>query len=312
MARLHVEGWAPEYGAAVEPDEALAPAEGSVDVTVEGRPWEPVPGMDDRVPVVAFVDGVRRVDARLLLDDDSGVVPGICGSFAVGAVLWHREERRSEVVSASVQRLAILGSGRSPALPDPGFGLAFTPYSVPDADPASLVRALHNAMRRAEEVLAEELAGSGHFVVADGPLYEYTHTEKMGYVKSHRRTYLAGDLGGIVGRLGRGERTPLFTVGEGRFLRYSWYLRLTDRGDDHSWSGVVRCEASPHLDLARVAALADRAAAVLPGVASSAHLDPRAPQNLVPIGALERELRHRLGDAGLVLRALRTAVGAAA
>ena len=42
MARLHVEGWAPEYGAAVEPDERLAAAEGSVDPEVEDRPWEPV------------------------------------------------------------------------------------------------------------------------------------------------------------------------------------------------------------------------------------------------------------------------------
>ena len=312
MARLHVEGWAPEYGASVEPDEALAPAEGAVDVTVEERPWEPIAGVDDGIPVVAFVDGVRRVDARLLLDDDAGPVPGICGSFAVGAVLWHREERRSEVVEAAVHRLSILASGRSAVLPDPGLGLAYTPVSVDDDDPSSLIRAFHHAMRRAEAHLAEDLAGAGYFVVADGPLYEYTATEKMGYVKSHRRNYLGDEHGEIIGRLGGGERTPLFTIGEGRFRRYSWYLRLSDRGEAHSWAGVVRGEASSHLERSRVGALADRAAAVLPRVASAPHLDPRAPQNLVPIGALEKQLRHRLGDAGLVLRALRTAVGAAA
>jgi hypothetical protein len=43
-------------------------------------------------------------------------------------------------------------------------------------------------------------------------------------------------------------------------------------------------------------------------VGSEPHIDPRAPQNLVPIGALERELRHRMGDPGLVYRALRLAV----
>jgi hypothetical protein len=37
-------------------------------------------------------------------------------------------------------------------------------------------------------------------------------------------------------------------------------------------------------------------------------VDPRAPQNLVPIAALERELRHRMGDQRLVYRALRAAV----
>jgi hypothetical protein len=38
------------------------------------------------------------------------------------------------------------------------------------------------------------------------------------------------------------------------------------------------------------------------------HKDPRAPQNLVPIGGLERELRHRLGDQQILYRALRAAV----
>ena len=45
-------------------------------------------------------------------------------------------------------------------------------------------------------------------------------------------------------------------------------------------------------------AIADRTAALLPVVGSEPHIDPRAPQNLVPIGALERELRHRMGDPG--------------
>jgi hypothetical protein len=54
--------------------------------------------------------------------------------------------------------------------------------------------------------------------------------------------------------------------------------------------------------------MADRTAAVLPIVGSEPHIDARAPQNLVPIGALERELRHRMGDPGLVYRALRLAV----
>ena len=48
---------------------------------------------------------------------------------------------------------------------------------------------------------------------------------------------------------------------------------------------------------------------LLPAFASEAHKDARAPQNLYPIGGLERELRHRLGDAELLYRALRAAAG---
>ena len=39
-----------------------------------------------------------------------------------------------------------------------------------------------------------------------------------------------------------------------------------------------------------------------------AHRDPRAPQNLQPVGALESRLRHLLGDPGLAYRAVRESV----
>ena len=307
MARLHVEAWAPEYGPSVEPIDDLAPSEGSVDIEVEGRPWEPIPGRDDGVPLVAFVDGVRRIDARLVLDEPgSGPVPGICGSFAVGAVVWDRESRRSEVVGAAVHRLGVLAKGKTAAIPSGGPALDYAIESIPDDEPGSMLGHFHGRMRKAESRLAEDLGRGGHFVVADGPLYELSATETIGYVKSHRVDYLADGAGEIIGRLGAGERTPLFTI-KG-YERYSWYLRLAEIGDGHSWSGIVRCEAAAALPVEEVTVLADRSAAVLPTVGSESHLDPRAPQNLIPIAALERHLRHRLGDAGLVLRHLRAAV----
>ena len=54
--------------------------------------------------------------------------------------------------------------------------------------------------------------------------------------------------------------------------------------------------------------MAGLTAALLPRTASEPHIDPRAPQNLVPVAALERELRRRMGDRGLVFRAIRSAV----
>jgi hypothetical protein len=50
--------------------------------------------------------------------------------------------------------------------------------------------------------------------------------------------------------------------------------------------------------------------ATLPRYASARHKDPRAPQNLYPIGGLERELRRRLGDKELAIRALRSSAAA--
>ncbi len=315
MARLYVEGWAPEYGAPVETDDLLVPSEGSVDTSVERRVWEPVTGRDDGAVTIAFVDGVRRIDARLTLDDaDLGPVPGLCASFGVGAVVWDRQARQSSFEAIRIERMAVLTEGKRATLPAMPPTLFYRPAGVADPDPAALVRHVHGAMRRAEAETVEELAGAGHIVVADGPLYETAaRAETIGYIKSHRVSYLPGEPGSILGRLGAGERTPLFTI-KG-YERYSWYLRLTERGDGHSWTGLVRCEAPGALALDDAVRAADRSAAVLPEVVSESHIDPRAPQNLVPIGALERELRHRLGEPGFVLRELRRAVtkqGAAA
>ena len=157
----------------------------------------------------------------------------------------------------------------------------------------------------AEGALATSLAAD-RCVFADGPLHELGPHEVVGVVKSHRVTYLEPARNAVIAALGAGQRTPLFAIKD--YGRYSWYVRLAPIDGGHAWSGIVRCEASAHLPLAAVRTIADRAAAVLPLVASQAHLDPRAPQNLVPIGALERELRHRMGDPGLVYRALRAAV----
>jgi hypothetical protein len=162
-------------------------------------------------------------------------------------------------------------------------------------------------MRRAEAVLSEELAQTGLFVVADGPINDLSATEKVGYIKSHRVPYLSDARSGIMGMLRAGERTPLFLIGKGgAYPRYSWYLRLADVPDGHSWSGIARGEVSSRLDLGTARRVADRTTALLPAVASAAHIDARAPQNLVPIAALERELRRRLGDPGIVYRALRS------
>jgi hypothetical protein len=75
---------------------------------------------------------------------------------------------------------------------------------------------------------------------------------------------------------------------------------------------VVRLECSADLPLPEVRRLASLSARLLPPLASSPHKDPRAPQNLVPIGGLERELRRRLGDQQLLFRSLSAAAARAA
>jgi len=204
-----------------------------------------------------------------------------------------------------VQRWAVLAGGREELFPAVGLTPPYETMTIATRDGDALVHALQSRMRATEGSLATSLAAD-RCVFADGPLHELGPHEVVGVVKSHRVTYLEPARNPVIAALGAGQRTPLFAIKD--YGRYSWYVRLAPIDGGHTWSGLVRCEASAHLPLATVRTIADRAAAVLPLVASQPHLDPRAPQNLVPIGALERELRHRMGDPGLIYRALRAAV----
>jgi uncharacterized protein len=59
--------------------------------------------------------------------------------------------------------------------------------------------------------------------------------------------------------------------------------------------------AGAGIDAAR--GLADRVSATLPRFAGRA-TDPRYPQNLAPVGALETWLQHRMGHRGLIRRTI--------
>ncbi len=71
----------------------------------------------------------------------------------------------------------------------------------------------------------------------------------------------------------------------------------------HDHAGLVRCEVRASLGLDVAVSLADRVSGLLPSFAGRAS-DPRAPQNLAPVGGLETWLRHRMGDARMVRRVL--------
>ena len=138
----------------------------------------------------------------------------------------------------------------------------------------------------------------------DGPLRGRQHLPRaLGYIKSHRSSYLPPELNALVGALAPGQRTPVFLMGTS-WDRHSWYLRLP-RAAGPPWAGVVRVECSADLPVADVIGLAGLSQACLGRFASAGYKDPRAPQNLYPIAGLERELRRRLGDPRLLYRALR-------
>jgi hypothetical protein len=303
---LRLDPWAAGYEGSIqvtEEDEA-AP----VDLRVEQTAWSAIRPPAAAPPGrLAFVDGVRRIEHRLLVGDGERTVFGLLGSFGVGAVLVHGAAR---VGHETVGRVAVAGGGLrlEPFIaPVDGRGsLLFEPRTEPENTPVAPVEGLQKAMRREEASLAERLSTEVDVVFLDGPLTFLTAARGavVGFVKRLLRSYLDPSAHALLPRLEVGERTPLFLV-PGREPRYSWYVRIArGRAIESALTGVVRLEARAVLGLEESKALADLSAREMPRFASTAAHDPRAPQNLFPIGGLEARLKHLLGDPAVVRRAI--------
>jgi hypothetical protein len=189
-----------------------------------------------------------------------------------------------------------------------GRRLTYAPRAVANDTPTGLRRSLQRMMLDLEGQLAARLANDA-LVFADGPLHLDGHPSApvVGVVKRMVTAYLSPPHSDLLGRLRPGERSPLFALGNGVVDRYAWYVRLIERAPAwHELAGLVRCEVRMGVGLERARALADGVACHLPSFAGRPGVDPRAPQNLTPVGALEARLKHRLGSAALIGRALQT------
>jgi hypothetical protein len=309
--RLRLDPFSAEYDPAIQAgfdDEPAAP----VDLRVEQAAWQAVPGVAPSAPSprLYFVDGVRRVEHRLLLEGPEGEAQsfGLLGSFGVGAACIDRGTAR--VSHEAVGRVCVVAGGRLGPVVEAAVGgrtLVFEPRVVAENTALAPLDGLQAAMREEEARLAEALAARADVVLLDGPLHLLAagRGPVVGFVKRLVRPYLPPAEAGLLRRLAVGERTPLFLIEEPRAPRYSWYQRLArGRLIESALTGVVRLEASGALAFDVVKALADALCALLPRFASDAAHDPRAPSNLYPIGGLETRLRRLLGDPLLIRRAI--------
>lgn len=307
MAILRVAPWDPEYGTSLE-FELENDLPQAVELDVEPVAWTPItPPAIEGIPCCAFVDGVRRIDLRLFAEESSAMAPALAGSWACGVAWSTRPPSVGEVV---VGRTLVVGGGLTHHDLTPQIGgddLHYVFVGVAGATPIDPIVGLQNIMREAEGVLAQTVFDSGdaELLVLDGPLTYFAQGPVVGMIKRQSRSYLPLDRGTILASLTAGQRTPLFRLGEQRLERYSWYARLASvRPIDGGMTGIVRLEVATSIGIEQARELADLTTAVLPRFASVVGRDPRAPQNLYPVGQLERILRHRLGDAALVKRAL--------
>lgn len=310
-----VDPWDPGYGIAFG-DEldggALEESSAELDLDLElpAAAWRPLdPDLRARPPgTLLFLDGVRRIDARIWMHGGNPQpAAGIAASFAAGLVCC---DGAAHITAVNVQRGLFTAHRDAADITTPHARYPARVARGGGIDQLSL--ALQACLTDTEVQLAMAFRAAhpadDDLLIVDGPLRGRTHLDRVvGYIKTHHASYLPAEQAAVVAALRPGQRTPAFTMGTS-WRRTSWYLQLPATAGV-PWSGVVRLECSADLPRPRVTELADLTARLLPRFASTPHKDPRAPQNLVPIGGLERELRHRLGDQQLLYRSLRAAAG---
>jgi hypothetical protein len=309
MLVLRADPWLPEYGMGFDVGDDAEPP--TVDAAIETDDWTAprIPWDTAVSDVVTFVDGVRRAEVRLLADQDGQRGFGLFGTYAVGTV---RCDGQAAFGDSEVGRVVALGSGLAPDRVTIRYGnarLEFAPVSDPREEPQAPLLALQDCMRRTETEIARNVAVAGDgLVLCDGPIgfLDRTPSPLIGVIKRFSRPYLDAEREALLPRLSPGERTPIFGIEDraGRMRLFSWYVRIAAvRPPWHGYAGLVRCEVSATLSRGTAIDLADQVATFLPRYAGHPS-DPRAPQNLAPIGGLETWLRHRMGDPMLVRRAL--------
>jgi hypothetical protein len=331
--RFSVDGWDPSFGMSLETEEQLGESTARVETGVElpdgqWRAVDPDPAVA-LPPALLFVDGVRRIEARVWIDDESPAGPAtdataaLCASYAAGVVCCCAAG--AHLVVAKLRRgLFSVAPHASDILTRAGGYKAHHVRIKRAGAPvmATLSQSLQGRLAEVEAIAAAEARGMsgdagaappGHpgnsasdLLIVDGPLRGRDRLPRaLGYIKSHHATYLPPELNALVATLTPGQRTPAFHMGTS-WDRHSWYLRLPGP-TGAPWSGVVRIECAADLAVSEVTRLAGLSQRSLGRFASASYKDSRAPQNLYPIAGLERELRRRLGDPRLLYRALREA-----
>lgn len=294
-----VEAWDSDYGAPT--DAELDDASDNVDASVETRPedWKPLLPAAEPVPDVLFVDGVRRVDATLWIDQPPDFPAfALAATYAAGAVHCNGA---AEIEVAEVER-GLFTSASAADIPT-ATGV-YEVKATKGTTSKELSVGIQQRMGDLEAAVARQ-AGGGEVMIVDGPLPHARDIEHaVGFIKTHKVQYLPLELRSVLTSMPAGYRTPLFLTSTS-WSRFSWYLRLANHAGPAG--GLVRCEVNADMASAKAARLASKVSATLPRYASARHKDPRAPQNLYPIGGLERELRRRLGDRRLAVSSLRRA-----
>ena len=298
MTRWRLEAWNPDYAL---PQVGFEESEPTVEVNTElETPWQPIACQPQNWPVLFFVDGRQRIDAvianpkgkrALLVTVVAGALVRDDAGIRLAGLPW---VRRYALHTGEFDQSIQIGS------------FEYRPYEIEARDLREMAKQVNGVMRRLEAEFAATLEGG--LVIGDGPIFATQHTPNsmIGYAKTMWQRYLPNDKESLIFQLKEHQRTPIFHIpasGRRTLELYSWYLRLPINPGTpfHSGAGLLRVE-TPLCDFNQAKYRADLSLELLCSLASSPARDPRAPQNLIPVGGLEMLLGRYMGQAEVVRR----------
>ncbi|MDJ0775197.1 MAG: hypothetical protein QNJ49_17510 [Mastigocoleus sp. MO_167.B18] len=324
---FRLEPWSTDYQPPIEIQE-LSSSESEVNHGVEETNWSDFISQKRVSPELpqklVFIDGRRRMDAALVGGAGNTINYGVFGTIAVGAVVVDRSKHTAKCDRITIHR--ILGFGGNQKAPEETFipcplgsktELVYLPVKPHlDNKPEIRRKLVQTEMLKAETILVESFAPEQNtLIVRDGPLSYNSSPLTLGYVKTMHKNYLDSKHATLLWELKSGERTPIFGIQDKNQPLWSWYLKSgnsqisSSKLGYHDLHGIVRLELSSEVDLEEAKLIADQTTYLIPEYSSHLYKDSRAPQNLTPVGALERELGRRMGDPNLIKRRLQHFLG---
>ncbi|MBO1435651.1 hypothetical protein [Meiothermus sp. CFH 77666] len=318
-----LEAWNPEYAL---PERVGGEDEGSgleeIKTHYEGHWTARTPAwvVPDDWPIVYLVDGRQRIDAQIA---DARGRRALLATVIAGAVL--RDGAGIRPIGEPLKEHILLHSADLEEPLPPGLS-HYRPIQTPRSDPASLRARVTEQMRRLEARLVNELTDdplsgqspdgpvqrAGGLVIVDGQIFPGEVPYKapgqiLGYTKTQAATYLGPEEQALLYTLEPYQRTPIFSIPGYALHRrvdvFSWYVRLPLEPSAPFYGGaaLLRVE-TPTLEPAEASKLADLSVSLFCALASSPARDPRAPQNLIPIGGLEQWLGRHMGQGEVIRR----------
>ncbi len=318
--KIFLDPWDSEYTGFFQVEEEPQVKNVELDIELPEEKWRPIGGKDSRsFEESIFIDGVRRMHQRVVIEKNGRIFYGGFGTYAAGALKLARgvvNELSSSILAVSVKRVLIIPEDVRISLKT--IDLSGLPFPIEvkyikENEPHAPLKKLQDLMRVEEVKLSEEVLSLPQYenipLVVDGTLYfPWKNAKVLGFVKSLHKLYLPDRLFSVIAQLKEKERTPVFSISfhdKELSRKYSWFVRLKslDEGE-FLYSGIVRIEAPGTVKEEDLYFLAMWSTS-LSELVSDRMRDKRSPQNLLPVGVLEKELKKRIGNEYLIVRRFR-------